>query len=105
MGSYLWYTKYSEIVYEGDIVKIFGTFIYNPFANRWEIDNPIAIINGSVKDYIEHLTYEKIWNVLSIFKRVALIGGCAAGLGWSSYLLMKRFTKHMKEQARKRLEE
>jgi hypothetical protein len=34
------------MVYEGDKLKVFGTFQYNTYANRWEIDNPIAFIQG-----------------------------------------------------------
>lgn len=105
MGTYLFYTKYSEVIYQGDVVKVFGTFIYNPYANRWEIDNPIAFINGSVKDYIDHLRSEKIWNILSIFTRTSVIGVCVAGLGWSTYKLMGRYNKHLQKLNRLRLEE
>eukprot|EP00347_Sterkiella_histriomuscorum_P023472 403334513 len=105
MGSYLMYTKFSEIVYEGDKVKVFGTFIFNPFANRWEIENPIAFINGSVDGYVDHLQSEKIWNGFSIFGRAIVLAGCVAGLGWASYRLMGRFKKHLQKLARQRLEE
>ena len=47
IGSYVQYTKYSEVVYEGDKLSVFGTFVFNPFANRWEIDNPLAFIKGT----------------------------------------------------------
>ncbi len=54
-GSYFLYRKYSQIVYEGDNLKVFGTFQFNPYANRWEIDNPIAFIQGGKSELISTL--------------------------------------------------
>jgi len=74
-GSYVFYTKCSEVVYEGDTLSVFGTFQYNNYTNKWEIDNPIAFFDGS-KDFIEsHLKSDKIWNALAILGKSALAAG------------------------------
>ena len=56
-GSYLLSTKYSEIVYEGDTLRLFGMLSFNPFCDRWEFENPLAFIKGFIGhyQYLEHL--------------------------------------------------
>ena len=59
-STLLIYTKYSQIVYEGDSLKLFGLVSYNSSADRWEMPDPIAFINGETgtKDnLISYFTY------------------------------------------------
>jgi hypothetical protein len=71
-GSYVLYNRYSTLVYEGDKLKIFGILAYNTIANRWEIENPLAFLNGSKDEYISYLTWGMVSNVFGIVLRGTL---------------------------------
>jgi hypothetical protein len=43
-ASYVLFNKHSEIVFEGDTLNVFGLFSFNPLAERWEIEYPIAFM-------------------------------------------------------------
>ena len=50
--SYLFYNRYSRIVYEGDELNVFGVATYNSNTNAWEISKPLSFIKDSyVSDY------------------------------------------------------
>jgi hypothetical protein len=102
IGAVASYTKYSEIVYEGDNLSVFGTFKYNTLADRWEIETPLAFIRGSKDDYLNHLFWEKLWTISGILGRGLLLGGCAFGLSWASYKLLGRFHRYLKRKIRER---
>jgi hypothetical protein len=96
------YTKLSEVVYEGDHIKIFGTFIFNQYANRWEIEDPIAIISGPVEGYIDHLDKVKIFNAISLGFSGLLASTCFVGF---SYLLYKMGGRVRSYLIKRRIEE
>ena len=82
-NSYIIYTKVSNIVYEGDKLKVFGTFNFNSNSNRWEIDETIAVIKGEVSDFIHNLNTERVWNALSLGKSAIFCGLFVAGSVWA----------------------
>lgn len=57
--SYMFYNRYSQIVYEGDSLNVFGLFTYNLYSDEWELSKPIGFIkDGSVKEFMTSLTWE-----------------------------------------------
>ncbi len=48
--SMLYYHKYSQIVYEGESLNLFGIAKLNTFTNCWEITKPIAFLKEGMKD-------------------------------------------------------
>lgn len=45
--SYL-YNRYSQCVYEGDTLNVFGLASYNGLTDRWELTKPIAFLQGEL---------------------------------------------------------
>jgi hypothetical protein len=45
-GSFIFYNKYSEILYEGEHIKIYGVAEYNRFSDTWEFAKPIALMKA-----------------------------------------------------------
>lgn len=44
-GSYALANKSSNIVYDGEKVSLFGLIKYNKYADTWEMDEPLAILD------------------------------------------------------------
>ncbi|CDW77491.1 UNKNOWN [Stylonychia lemnae] len=104
-GSYVYYTKHSQVVYEGENLSVFGTFQLNTYTNKWEIDNPIAFFDGT-KDFImSQLSSDKLWNALSIGFRGAIVGGLVYYAGKSAVSFVQSFKRHLQYLARQKLEQ
>jgi hypothetical protein len=72
MGSLVFYNKYSEILYEGDIVKVFGIIQYNKYTDSWELSRPLALFKSGVGEYINDLWWENLSSGTGIFFRSIL---------------------------------
>ena len=48
MSSFVFYNRYSEILYEGDSVDLFGVATYNRYSDAWEISKPLALLKSGV---------------------------------------------------------
>lgn len=71
-------------------------------SGSWEIDNPLAFINGSKEEYLDTLLRDKLYNASGIVLRGALVAACAFGLGWASYKLLGRFKQYVMRKIRER---
>jgi hypothetical protein len=60
MGSLVFYNKYSDILYEGDKIQVFGVATYNTFSDSWELSEPLALIKSGVGKFIKDLWWEKL---------------------------------------------
>ena len=49
MSSFAFYYRYSEILYEGDSVKLFGVATYNTYNDEWEISKPLALLKSGIE--------------------------------------------------------
>ena len=57
IGTSWIYSRYSQIVYEGDSLNIFGVLTYNGPSDQWEMTDPLAIIKEGIplNDYTNEL--------------------------------------------------
>ena len=88
MSSFVFYNRYSEILYEGDSVKLFGVVTYNTYSDAWEISKPLALLKSGVGEFINDLWWDRLSCYSGIFFRGVLTLGFAwATLAFSKYLL------------------
>ena len=74
VSYYALYHKYSEIVYEGNELSIFGVLTFNNFTETWEFEKSLAFLNTAKSDLIEMYQQEKIWNIVdSVFQGCVLV--------------------------------
>ena len=58
ISGYYFYNRYSEIVYEGDNVNVFGVMTYNSHTDSWDMTKPLAFIKPSyLGDYLSSLRW------------------------------------------------
>jgi hypothetical protein len=53
-ASFLFYYKFSKIVYEGDDLTVLGLASYNRLTDQWDLSKPFALLkdNSEVDSYI-----------------------------------------------------
>jgi hypothetical protein len=88
MSSFVFYNRYSEILYEGDSVKLFGVVTYNTYSDAWEISKPLALLKSGVGEFLNDLWWDRISCYSGIFFRgLFTLGFAWATLAVSKYLL------------------
>ena len=87
---YAFYSKHSEIVYEGDQLTVFGVFSYNLFTKQWELDKPIAFLKNKF-DLINIYKWRIFGNYTGIVCLGILTGLCAVGIYYSVSRLARRY--------------
>ena len=90
-ATYLYYNKYSSIVYEGDNLNVFGAMTYNSNSDSWELSNPLAYIKeGFLSDYKFDLLLNQLTTGMGFGLRFALAALCGLGLIWAGKRLFRR---------------
>ena len=95
-SSYIYYNKYSDILFEGDHVKIFGVVEYNRFSETWEFSKPLALLKQDVADYINDLWWSKLSCGSGIFFR----GIFAALFLWGTFAFGKGLLNSIRQGLR-----
>ena len=104
--SYMFYNRYSQIVYEGDSLNVFGLFTYNLYSDEWELSKPIGFIkDGSVKEFMTSLTWEQFYLSCGIAARSILVVGCVLGTFWAARRLFRRLRNSVLRMIRNRYRE
>lgn len=90
-SSFMYYNKYSQIVYEGSKVNLFGVAGYNPLSDSWEITNPLAFIkDGYVGEYIKQLKWDQVSSGLGFVIRGVILGLSLSIALWAGRRLLRR---------------
>lgn len=58
-GAFALSNKYSYIINDGENISMFGILRYNNYTDTWEMDDPLAILNGREAHYKLFLIYSK----------------------------------------------
>lgn len=90
-SSFMYYNRYSKIVYEGDRLNVFGVLSYNRLLDSWEMTKPLAFIkSGYLGQYITSLTWEQVYSGFGFVIRGGLAFLCTLGLIWAGKRLLSR---------------
>ena len=74
-SGYAVYKRYSQIVYDGDDLNVFGYISYNKYTDSWELTKPLAFIKkGCEEAYTNTLGSEKMWEGVKFVGNVAIFG-------------------------------
>lgn len=90
VSYYALYHKYSEIIYEGNEVVVFGILSWNQFSESWEISKPLAFLNSAKQDLIDIYQSEKIYSAVSIGFTGLLLTASVVGLLYFAKRIYRR---------------
>lgn len=90
-STFMYYNKYSQIVYEGSKINLFGVTSYNPLSDSWELTKPLAFIkDGYIGEYIKQLKWDQISSGVGFVLRGALLFLCFSVSMWAGRRLLRR---------------
>jgi hypothetical protein len=91
-SSYLYYNRYSEIIYEGQTLNLFGIASYNGINDSWEISKLLALFktSGLESDYLHGLIRDLLRTGFGLTFRSCLLGLFFSGFIWASRRLFRR---------------
>lgn len=93
------YNRYSQIVYEGDSVNIFGVMTYNTLTDSWEITKSICYMKEfCLGDYLSSVTWDQVWTSLGLTVRGVVLGFCAYGFFKVGSALIRRARNRVMRQ-------
>lgn len=102
-GQQVLYRRYSQIIYEGDKLEVFGLFNYCQASDQWMLTKPLCFAKGeSIKDYISSLTWNQVSLGFGCFFRGALFFILATFAVWGIKRLLQRMRRTISRLLRER---
>lgn len=85
-----YYYKYSQILYEGDQVSLFGLTTYNSTNDSWEISKPLFLSKEGIGKYLADLDKETLSNWSGLIIRGTISASLLIGAITLSYYGLKQ---------------